>query len=116
MLQIARFRADLNYFCHIGKFATKKSTEQRKDCGFLVIVFDIASHRRSLVCKGPLSAFEEELNKKATWYLVDTKEPSLYDAKTILTTSPRREIWKVILFGPTRPCRACCWRVCYCMA
>jgi len=62
-----------------------------------MIVFCTAGHCRSFVRKGPLRAFEEELYQEATWYLVDAKEPSLYDAKTILTTRPRREIWKVMV-------------------
>lgn len=29
---------------------------------------------------------------------MDTKEPWLFNAKTVLTTSPRREIWKVMIW------------------
>ena len=68
---------------------------------FFIINFLIAGHCRSSVREGPRRAFEEELFQKATWYLVDAKEPSFYDAKTILTTSPRREIWRVMDDLPT---------------
>ena len=47
--------------------------------------------------EGPLTAFYEELLQDDTWYLVDTREPEMTMAKTILTTSPRREVYKVIV-------------------
>lgn len=44
---------------------------------------------------GSENDFSEELMDPSTWYLVDTKEPQLVMAKTILTSSPNRELYKV---------------------
>lgn len=47
--------------------------------------------------EGPLTAFYEDLLQDDTWYLVDTREPEKAAAKTILTTSPRRDVYKVMV-------------------
>ena len=66
-------------------------------------------HCRSTVWEGPLTAFMEELNQRATWYLVDEKKPFLFEAMTILTISPNREIYKVMIRCPvsTACCKGC---------
>ena len=50
---------------------------------------------RQDVRMGPLPAFDKELEDESAWYLVDTIEPKIAEARTILTTSPKRDIYKV---------------------
>lgn len=70
-------------------------------------------HCRSTVREGPLTAFMEELNQRTTWYLVDEKKPFPFEAMTILTISPNREIYKVIIRCLVS--RACCKGCCLCI-
>lgn len=42
-------------------------------------------------------AFRTQLNKPETWYLVDAMEPQKTKARTILTTSPARDVYKVAI-------------------
>ncbi len=44
---------------------------------------------------GPLTAFDEELQQNSTWYLLDNREPMDVEAKTVLTSNPDRNIYKV---------------------
>ncbi|EIE27060.1 hypothetical protein COCSUDRAFT_55086 [Coccomyxa subellipsoidea C-169] len=57
-------------------------------------VVDFKGSSQDSVRMGPLTAFDKELQQKTTWYLVDTREPEEVAAKTILTSSPKREIFK----------------------
>ncbi|EIE27688.1 hypothetical protein COCSUDRAFT_64335 [Coccomyxa subellipsoidea C-169] len=55
---------------------------------------DCLCFSKDSVREGPLTAFKKELLQEDTWYLVDTREPEKAAAKTILTSSPKREIYK----------------------